>query len=187
MIGLGQRGRGRGSVGRGGGWVGASQWESMAWLQEDCIDHACTPRIDRLPYLETSAVGDDGAVPVDERVQPAARRDHLGACACVCSNGMREHDHRINQSPTPPPHPPTRLEEEVVGVAEGQLLARRVPPVVVHRLEGAIGRHGHKPGRVDDAVRGVDPPDARAGAGLGGGVDQFEAEEVFALVGCCWC
>lgn len=72
----------------------------------------------------------------------------------------------------------------MVGVAEGQLLARVVAPVVVHRLERAVGRHGHEPGSVDDAVRGVDAANARAGAGLGGLVEELEPKEVLALV-CC--
>ena len=53
-------------------------------------------------------------------------------------------------------HARTGLEEEVVGVAEGELLAGLVAPVVVHRLERPVGRHGHEARRVDDAVRRVD-------------------------------
>lgn len=121
--------------------------------------------------LEAAAVGDDGAVPVDELVEAPALLDHLGACVSDLFNrgyvvwGLCE---RSSLSPiekrgfSRTMHPqynttkisktthtythtqPTGLEEEVVGVAERQLLPRGIAPVVVHCLERAVGRHGHE-------------------------------------------
>ena len=105
--------------------------------------------------LEAAAVCDDGAVAVDEFVEATAGLDYVWP----------------------------RLEEEVVGIAEGEFLACFIPPVVVDGFEGAVGGDGDKAGGVDDAVGGVQASDPCARPFFFGLMQQLEAEKVFALVG----
>lgn len=51
----------------------------------------------------------------------------------------------------------TRLQQQVVGVAEHELLPGLADLLMRHGLDGPVGRHGHEPRGVHNAVRRVDP------------------------------
>ena len=84
--------------------------------------------------LEASAVGQDGSVPAHELVQPT----HLG------DEGL------------------TRTQRQVIGVREHDLRARCAHLLGRHRLDGAVGAHGHEGGRRECAVVRREAPRARS-------------------------
>ena len=88
--------------------------------------------------LEAATVGEDGAVPAHEAMQAA----HLGDEVVAGTEG------------------------EVIGVAEDHVGAGRFELVRRQSLDGGLGADGHEDGRIDGAVRSVQP--AEAGGAIGG-------------------
>ena len=66
------------------------------------------------------------------------------------------------------------VQQQVVGVAEHELLALGVGLGPVDALERGIGADGHESGGVDGAVGGMDPahPGPRLGGPAGGGAGE---------------
>lgn len=105
--------------------------------------------------LKAAAVSDDGTITVDKFVEATTGLDYIGP----------------------------RLEEEVVSVAESELLSCLITPVVIDSFERAVGGDGDEARRIDDAVRGMESPYSGPGPFFLGLMQQLKAEEVLALVG----
>ena len=86
--------------------------------------------------LEAAGVREDRAVPPHEPVQTAGGGDDLRP----------------------------RPQHEVVGVAEDDLRLQRDEVARLQRLDGAERPDVHEHGRLDDPVRGREPPQPRLGA-----------------------
>ncbi len=91
------------------------------------------PQLGEAHHLEAAGIGEDGAGPVHEPVQPAQPL------------------HPVRAGP----------EHEVVGVAEDQLRAGRAHGVAGHALDRACRADGHEHGRLDLAMGREQPPGAR--------------------------
>ena len=95
--------------------------------------------------LEAAGIGQDGARPGHEVVQPAEFADQLVAGA----------------------------QEQVIGVGQDDLGIEFVCQIALHdAFDGGLRAHRHEDGSFDDAVRGVDAAGARAGVGALG--DEFK-------------
>ena len=90
--------------------------------------------------LEAAAVGEDGQAPAHECVQAAEAADELVAGPQV----------------------------EVIGVAEDDRGAAVEQVAAAQSLDGCLRAHRHEHGRVDDAVRGFQAPEAGLAAGVAG-------------------
>ena len=66
-------------------------------------------------------------------------------------------------------------EEQVVGVPEDDLGTRIKKVPVQRRLDGPLRAHRHEGGRLDCAMRGMQPSPARAGLWASG--KEFELEQ----------
>ena len=96
--------------------------------------------------LESAGVGEDGARPGHEFVQPAELADQLVAGP----------------------------QEQVIGVGEDDLGVELAGQIALHdAFDRGLRADGHEDGRFDDAVRGVDQTGASAGVGADG--LEFEA------------
>ena len=82
-------------------------------------------RLSQAEHLEAAGVGEDRPLPVHEAVQPAMRAHDFGA----------------------------RPQHQMEGVAQHDLRAEALELLGRHRLDGAVGAHGHEGRRLDDAVR----------------------------------
>lgn len=67
----------------------------------------------------------------------------------------------------------------MIGVAKHQLQSKLADQFTIECLEGAIGADGHKIGRVDAAMRGIDS--AHASAGFAGLMNQLKTKWFYHL------
>ena len=93
------------------------------------------PDLREAEHLEAAAVGEDGLLPVDEIMKPA----------------------RFGNDFEPRP------DVEVIGVPENDLGVHLVELTGIERLHAALGSHRHEHGRLDDAMRRGQTPQACGG------------------------
>ena len=95
------------------------------------------PALGEAEHLIAAAVGEDGPIPADERVQPA----EIGDAAVA------------------------RAQEQVVGVAQDDGGADALEVAVQRRFHAALGADGHERGRLHQAMRRGERTEARAAVG----------------------